>query len=60
MKTGYAWVVTEGLSTELNPTVLEGMDSVQSVLRVRPSTNNTNWLNDFKERWEALSGKSKE
>ncbi|TKY73071.1 Glutamate receptor 2.9 [Spatholobus suberectus] len=57
MTMGYAWIVTEGLSAEVDPMVLKCMDSMQGVLGVRPSPNHSNRLEHFKERWKGLAGK---
>ena len=54
MSEGYGWIVTEGLSVVLDPTITEAMDSMQGVLGVRPKLNNTERLKDFKKRWRAL------
>ncbi|TKY73072.1 Glutamate receptor 2.8 [Spatholobus suberectus] len=55
MSEGYGWVVTEGLSVELDPSAPERMDSMQGVLGVRPKVSNTERLEDLKKRWKALS-----
>nr|KYP59530.1 Glutamate receptor 2.9 [Cajanus cajan] len=58
MAKGYAWIVTEGLSAEVDPMILKCMDSMQGVLGVRPRPNHSKRLENFKERWKVLlSGK---
>ncbi|KAK7304139.1 hypothetical protein RJT34_15213 [Clitoria ternatea] len=53
MSIGYAWIVTEGLSIELDPMVSKCLDSMQGVLGVRPSAND-----NFKRRWKVLSSEA--
>ncbi|KAK7304140.1 hypothetical protein RJT34_15214 [Clitoria ternatea] len=53
MSEGYGWIVTQGLSTTLDPSVSETiMDTMQGVLGVKPKVNNTQKLEDFKKRWK--------
>ncbi|KAL6292722.1 hypothetical protein ACE6H2_000864 [Prunus campanulata] len=47
MSEGYAWIVTEGLSTLLDPVSSEAMDSMEGVLGVRPHIPMTKYLEDF-------------
>ncbi|XP_028241439.1 glutamate receptor 2.8-like isoform X2 [Glycine soja] len=55
MSEGYGWIVTEGLSVELDPSALERMDNMQGVLGVRTIVRNNEKLDDFKKRWKTLS-----
>ncbi|KAL2322147.1 hypothetical protein Fmac_026526 [Flemingia macrophylla] len=55
MSEGYGWVMTQGLSSQLDPLGQERMENMQGVLGVRPKVNNTERLEDFKKRWKALS-----
>ncbi|BFG14671.1 hypothetical protein CerSpe_009450 [Prunus speciosa] len=52
MSEGYAWIVTEGLSTLLDPVSSEAMDSMEGVLGVRPHIPMTKCLEDFMIRWK--------
>ncbi|PQQ00291.1 glutamate receptor 2.8-like [Prunus yedoensis var. nudiflora] len=52
MSEGYAWIVTEGLSTLLDPVSSEAMDSMEGVLGVRPHIPSTKYLKDFMKRWK--------
>ncbi|KAL6292721.1 hypothetical protein ACE6H2_000863 [Prunus campanulata] len=52
MSEGYAWIVTEGLSTLLDPVSSEAMDSMEGVLGVRPHIPMTKYLEDFMIRWK--------
>ncbi|BFG14669.1 hypothetical protein CerSpe_009430 [Prunus speciosa] len=52
MSEGYAWIVTEGLSTLLDPVSSEAMDSMEGVLGVRPHIPGTKYLKDFMIRWK--------
>lgn len=49
MSEGYAWIVTEGLSTLLDP--VRDMESMQGVLGLRPHIPNSKKLEHFKLRW---------
>ncbi|XP_028241440.1 glutamate receptor 2.9-like isoform X1 [Glycine soja] len=51
MTIGYAWIVTEGLSAEVDPMVLKCIGTMQGVLGVRPSPKHTKRLDNFKERY---------
>ncbi|KAI4335463.1 hypothetical protein L6164_014107 [Bauhinia variegata] len=53
MKAGYGWIVTQGLSASLDPTVPNIMDSMQGVIGVRPRVPHTERLEDFKRRWKS-------
>ncbi|KAL2322148.1 hypothetical protein Fmac_026527 [Flemingia macrophylla] len=57
MTKGHAWIVTEGLSAEVDPMVLKCMDSMQGVLGVRPRPHHSKRLENFIERWKVISGK---
>ncbi|BFG14602.1 hypothetical protein CerSpe_008760 [Prunus speciosa] len=52
MREGYAWIVTEGLSTLLDPVSSEAMDSMEGVLGERPHIPMTKYLEDFMIRWK--------
>ncbi|XP_008223627.1 PREDICTED: glutamate receptor 2.8-like [Prunus mume] len=52
MSEGYAWIVTEGLSTFLDPVNSTTMDSMEGVLGVRPNIPMTKDLEDFQSRWK--------
>ncbi|BFG14604.1 hypothetical protein CerSpe_008780 [Prunus speciosa] len=52
MSEGYAWIVTEGLSTFLDPVNSTTMDSMEGVLGVRPYIPMTKDLEDFQSRWK--------
>ncbi|CAL8990802.1 unnamed protein product [Prunus brigantina] len=51
MSEGYAWIVTEGLSTFLDPVNSTTMDSMEGVLGVRPYVPMTKDLKDF-QSWK--------
>ncbi|CAL8078688.1 unnamed protein product [Prunus armeniaca] len=52
MSEGYAWIVTEGLSTFIDPVNSTTMDSMEGVLGVRPYIPMTKDLEDFHSRWK--------
>uniref|UniRef100_A0A2N9IK22 Glutamate receptor n=1 Tax=Fagus sylvatica TaxID=28930 RepID=A0A2N9IK22_FAGSY len=52
MSEGYAWIVTEGLSSLLDPVGSKVMDSMQGVLGIRPYIPPSKHLEDFKRKWE--------
>ncbi|KAJ4823781.1 hypothetical protein Tsubulata_012100 [Turnera subulata] len=51
MDAGYAWLVTQELSTQLAPMSEIVMDSMQGVIGVRPFIPLSKELNSFKSRW---------
>ncbi|CAK7344630.1 unnamed protein product [Dovyalis caffra] len=51
MSEGYAWLVTAGLSSLLDPVGSEVKDSMQGVLGVRPHIPVSKKLENFKSRW---------
>ncbi|KAI4356978.1 hypothetical protein L6164_000954 [Bauhinia variegata] len=53
MREGYAWIVTEGLSSLLEPMEPEVINSMQGVLGVRPRVPNTTRVEDFRKRWNS-------
>ncbi|KAI4356979.1 hypothetical protein L6164_000955 [Bauhinia variegata] len=53
MTEGYAWIVTEGLSSLLDPMEPEVINSMQGVLGVRPRVPNTTRVEDFRKRWNS-------
>ncbi|GMN65383.1 hypothetical protein TIFTF001_034450 [Ficus carica] len=52
MSKGFAWIVTDGFSTLLDPTISNVFDSMQGVLGVRPLVPLSKGLSDFKMRWK--------
>ncbi|KAI4335462.1 hypothetical protein L6164_014106 [Bauhinia variegata] len=57
MKEGYAWIVTEGLSTLLDPVDAKAKDSMGGVLGVRPLVLE---FENFTRRWKSYSYAGKE
>ncbi|KAI4356970.1 hypothetical protein L6164_000947 [Bauhinia variegata] len=53
MREGYAWIVTERLSSLLEPMEPEVINSMQGVLGVRPKVPNTTRVEDFRKRWNS-------
>nr|POF07337.1 glutamate receptor 2.7 [Quercus suber] len=52
MSEGYAWMVTEGLSSLLDPMSSKVMDSMQGVLGIRPYLTPSKQLEDFERKWK--------
>ncbi|KAJ6993958.1 glutamate receptor 2.8-like [Populus alba x Populus x berolinensis] len=52
MSEGYAWLVTTGLSTLLDPVEAKVMDSMEGVLGVKPFVPKSKELEGFKSRWK--------
>lgn len=52
MREGYAWLVTTGLSTLLDPVDAKVMDSMEGVLGVKPYVPKSIELEGFKSRWK--------
>ncbi|XP_015878053.3 glutamate receptor 2.8-like [Ziziphus jujuba] len=52
MSEGYVWIVTDGLSSLLDPMDKNVSDSMHGVLGVRPFVPVTERLQDFKTRWK--------
>ncbi|XP_010270821.1 PREDICTED: glutamate receptor 2.8-like [Nelumbo nucifera] len=50
---GYAWIVTDGLSSLLDPIDSDAIDSMEGVLGVRPYVPISKELKDFKFRWKS-------
>nr|DAD32566.1 TPA_asm: hypothetical protein HUJ06_011417 [Nelumbo nucifera] len=53
MSEGYAWIVTDGLSSLLDPMNSVAIDSMEGVLGVRPYVSMSKELEDFKFRWKS-------
>ncbi|XP_075669567.1 glutamate receptor 2.8-like isoform X1 [Castanea sativa] len=51
MSEGYAWILTEGLSSLLDPMGSKVMDSMQGVLGIRPYIPPSKQLKDFEIKW---------
>lgn len=51
MSKGYVWIVTDGLSTLLDPVEKNVSDSMHGVLGLRPYVPHTKHLKEFKTRW---------
>lgn len=57
MSEGYAWIVTDGLSSLLKPLGAELIESMHGAVGVRPYLPpNSKRLRDFKTRWNKTSG----
>ncbi|XP_042514971.1 glutamate receptor 2.2-like [Macadamia integrifolia] len=52
MSQGFAWIVTDGLSSLLAPIDSNGIDSMEGVLGVRPYIPKSKTLEEFKVRWK--------
>ncbi|GMN66171.1 hypothetical protein TIFTF001_035246 [Ficus carica] len=52
MSEGFAWIVTDGLSTLLDPVHSNVFDSMQGVLGVRPYVPLSKGLKEFKRKWK--------
>ncbi|XP_030955051.1 glutamate receptor 2.8-like isoform X3 [Quercus lobata] len=52
MSEGYAWILTAGLSSLLDPISSKVMDSMQGVLGVRPYLPPSKHLKDFERKWK--------
>uniref|UniRef100_A0A7N2KMT2 Glutamate receptor n=1 Tax=Quercus lobata TaxID=97700 RepID=A0A7N2KMT2_QUELO len=52
MSEGYAWILTEGLSSLLDPMSSKVMDSMQGVLGIRPYLPPSKQLKDFERKWK--------
>ncbi|KAM3762379.1 hypothetical protein ACB098_01G340600 [Castanea mollissima] len=52
MSEGYAWMVTEGLSSLLDPMSSKVMGSMQGVLGIRPYLTPSKQLEDFERKWK--------
>nr|POE85277.1 glutamate receptor 2.1 [Quercus suber] len=63
MSEGYAWILTEGLSSLLDPMGSKVMDSMQGVLGIRPYIPPSKQLKDFEIKWRrnltSIKAKSK-
>ncbi|XP_024930632.3 glutamate receptor 2.8-like isoform X1 [Ziziphus jujuba] len=51
MSKGYVWIITDGLSTLLDPIEKNVSDSIHGVLGLRPYVPNTKHLEEFKTRF---------
>jgi ionotropic glutamate receptor len=51
MSEGYAWIITQGLSSLLDPIDSKVMDSMQGVLGIRPYLPISKNVEDFERRW---------
>ncbi|KAK8617377.1 hypothetical protein V6N13_080293 [Hibiscus sabdariffa] len=49
---GYAWIITDGLSSLLDPMGAEVIGSMQGVLGIRPYIAQSKSLENFKRRWK--------
>ncbi|XP_060673049.1 glutamate receptor 2.8-like [Ziziphus jujuba] len=56
MSEGYAWIITKGLSSLLDPLRKKVFGSMHGVVGVRPYLPNSKRLQDFKTRWNKTSG----
>ncbi|XP_030458971.2 glutamate receptor 2.1-like [Syzygium oleosum] len=54
MSKEFAWIVTDGLSSLLDPVSSEALGSLQGVLGVRPHVPPSESRRDFEERWTKL------
>ena len=52
MSEGYAWIITQGLSSLLDPMGTKVMDSMQGVLGIRPYLFPSKQLKDFERKWK--------
>nr|POE57463.1 glutamate receptor 2.8 [Quercus suber] len=52
MSEGYAWILTTGLSSLLDPMGSKVMDSMQGVLGIRPYIPPSKHLKDFERKWK--------
>ena len=52
MSEGYAWILTTGLSSLLDPMGSKVMDSMQGVLGIRPYIPPSKHLKDFEKKWK--------
>ncbi|KAL4655135.1 hypothetical protein ACB092_01G429400 [Castanea dentata] len=52
MSEGYAWIITQGLSSLLDPMGSKVMDSMQGVLGIRPYLFPSKQLKDFERKWK--------
>ncbi|KAL4654551.1 hypothetical protein ACB092_01G387600 [Castanea dentata] len=52
MSEGYAWIITQGLSSLLDPMGSKVMDSMQDVLGIRPYLFPSKQLKDFERKWK--------
>ena len=52
MSEGYAWILTEGLSSLLDPMSSKVMDSMQGVLGIRPYLPPSIQIEDFQRKWK--------
>ncbi|XP_023872896.2 glutamate receptor 2.8 [Quercus suber] len=52
MREGYAWIITQGLSSLLDPIGSKVMDSMQGVLGIRPYLLPSKKLKDFERKWK--------
>ncbi|KAF8035517.1 hypothetical protein BT93_C1520 [Corymbia citriodora subsp. variegata] len=57
MSEEFAWIVTDGLSSLLDPVSSKALDSMQGVLGVRPHIPRSESRSDFEERWRKLYAK---
>ncbi|KAK2632915.1 hypothetical protein EUGRSUZ_L00907 [Eucalyptus grandis] len=54
MSEEFAWIVTDGLSSLLDPFISKSLDSMQGVLGVRPHVPLSESRRNFEERWRKL------
>ncbi|KAK5836945.1 hypothetical protein PVK06_012751 [Gossypium arboreum] len=50
---GYAWIITDGLSTLLDPMGAKVIGSMQGVLGIRPHKPQSKRLENFKKKWKS-------
>ncbi|XP_056166355.1 glutamate receptor 2.1-like [Syzygium oleosum] len=54
MSEEFAWIVTDGMSSLLDPVISKALGSMQGVLGVRPHVPPSEYRRDFEERWTKL------
>ncbi|XP_039165547.1 glutamate receptor 2.8 [Eucalyptus grandis] len=54
MSEEFAWIVTDGLSSSLDPVISKALDSMQGVVGVRPHVPRSESRINFEERWRKL------
>ncbi|KAK9931926.1 hypothetical protein M0R45_019180 [Rubus argutus] len=52
MSEGYAWIITDGLSSMLHPEVGQVIDSMEGVVGITPYVPMSTGLKDFEMRWK--------
>ncbi|KAL3746139.1 hypothetical protein ACJRO7_015143 [Eucalyptus globulus] len=54
MSEEFAWIVTDGLSSSLDPVISKALDSMRGVVGVRPHVPRSESRINFEERWRKL------